>query len=177
MANEVAERWPLRNDQIVLMILAGSPAREVAAAYGLSERQVSSIFTDPRAADIKRLARERLQEKILETIEDELDVTSKLAVQVIKRTLEADIAPVHKAKANQDRVAIKVLQGRGFLRSEDRGAGAGFQVTNDQFDKLLTALGKADEAKNIDPFARPTIIEAELIDSSELTDEEKEDVA
>jgi hypothetical protein len=168
--------WPPRNDQIVLLALTGVPTTEIGAQFGMSQRNVQLIFNDPRANEIKKIAKARFQEKLIETIEEELDVASKLALKVIKRTLAADISPFHKAKSNQDRVAIKTLEGRGFLRSEDRGSGIGYQVTPDQFNKLMTALGKADEAKDIDPFEVPQLMPAEIVESDE-DEEGEEDVA
>jgi len=156
--------------------MTGTSAADVATQFKMSVRNVNMIFTDPRAGEIKKVAKARFQERVIETIEEELDVAAKLAVKVIKRTLNADISPMHKAKANQDRVAVKTLQGRGFFQAGDRSNGTGYQVTPEQFDKLMSALGKADEAQGIDPFA--SIPEAEVLSDEVVEDEEdEEDVA
>ena len=159
--SNLAQVWPVRNDQIVLLLLAGMPQKEVAAQFEMTRQMISRIANDPRAEEIIRSAREAISEKLLDGIEDELDAATRLSMKVIRRTLDADISPVHKAKANQDRVAVSVLRGRGYLSQEGRSEEGGFKVSPAQFDRLVGALAKADAAKKIDPFEN--IPEAEAV--------------
>ncbi len=161
--------WPLRNDQIVLRVLAVGRIKTVAEEFGLSVQQITNICKDPRGEEIIRAARERLREKLLENIEDQLDVAAKASLEVIKKTLDADIGVFHKAKANQDRVALKILGGRGFLRGDDRVDGGGTQLSEEQFGRLVKAMKASDEVRAIDPFEKEEepdeiIVEAEVLD-------------
>ena len=161
----MAQSWSLRNDQIVLLALSGTMnQRELGEAFGISHQQISQILRDPRAEEIITVARTKLQESLVESIEDQLDLASQAAVRVIKRTLEADIAPKHRAKPNQDRVAIATLRGRGFLKEEGKGGDSSFQVPADQFEAFVKALKKADAASEIDPFAGQEVLEAEIVE-------------
>ena len=158
--------WPIRNDQIVLMSVAGMDQATVAKHFGLTNQQISRILKDPRAQSVVERARERLQERIFEGVEAELDLAARAAVKAIKVTLNADISAFHKAKPNQDRVAIKILEGRGHLKSStDEGGDGGFRVTDEQFKKLMTAMEKSDAAEKIDPFAgREIVVEAQVVE-------------
>ena len=137
---------------IVLMLLGGAKQKEVAKEFGLSRQRISKIAEDPRAEAVIQKARESITDKLLGDIDDQLDLASRLSMKVIRRTLAADISPTHKAKGNQDRVAVSILRGRGFLSKDGESGEKGFQITPAQFDRLTEALAKADEAKKIDPF-------------------------
>ena len=159
--------WPLRNDQIVLSVLGGRDREEVAEEHGLTHQQISNIVNDPRAQEIISAARARIKEVLLEDIEDQLDLSAQLSLKVIRRTLEADISPVHKAKSNQDRVALKLLAGRGFLRTESRDGEQGLQMSADQHKRLLEGMEKAMRVRAIDPFEDKEIVveDAEIVAS------------
>ena len=148
-----ADRWGIKNDQIVLMsLMPGMNHAEVARQFGCTRQHVSQLVKDPRAGEIIEIAKRKLREHLIEGIEGELDVMARLAVKVIRKTLEADIDPLHGAKANQDRQASKLLEGRGFLREEGKGAEGGMQMSQDQFERLMKGMEKADEVRGIDPF-------------------------
>jgi len=146
--------WPAWKDQVVLWSLGGRTQAEIVeilAAGGrkITRQGISKIINDPRAEEVIKIYRAKLREGLMETIHDELDVASQLALKAIKRTLEADIAPIHKAKPNQDKVALKVLAGRGFLREESRTSEQGLHVPPDAFSRLVDAMDRADAAKEI----------------------------
>ena len=152
-ATNTAQVWPVRNDQIVLMLLGGMTQAAVGREYNLSRQAIAKIAKDPRAEEIIQRARETITEKLLGDMDEQLDLASRLSMKVIRRTLNADISPTHKAKGNQDRVAVSILRGRGFLSRESETGEKGFMITPAQFDRLTEALSKADAAKKIDPFA------------------------
>ncbi len=160
----LAQSWPVRNDMIVLMLLGGATQKDVAEQFKLTKQHISKIANDPRAEAVIQQAREKITENLLGDMEEQLDLSSRLSAKVLNRTLNADISPVHKAKGNQDRVAVAILRGRGFLSQEDR-ADQGLKISPVQFDRIAKALAKADEAQKIDPFAG--IPEAEVV---EVTD-------
>jgi len=160
------QKWPTRNDQIVLAVLAGATPADVARAFGMTRQNVAKILKSPMAQDVILAAKGKLREKLLEDIEDELDVMSKLALRKLRVTLDADITAVHKAKPNQDRVAMKLLEGRGFLRKE-RDDGGGFHMSEEQFGKLIQAMEKADAVQEIDPFSSPIEGEFELVEEDD----------
>lgn len=145
--------WTVRHDQICLLRATGTSERELAKTFNLARSTISNIVNDPRGQKIIELTRQKLRERIVEDVESQLDLATKASIKVLRRTLEADISPIHQAKANQDRVALKMLQGRGFLRTEQPGQGGGFQMAPEQFDRLVSAMAKADAAQGIDPFS------------------------
>ena len=148
--NKVQE-WPIRNDDIVLKVLAGVPVKIVADAYKMTPQNVSKICNNPKAAEIVKLARAKFQEKLVQSNEEKLGLLSNMAVDRLKTTLETDLPATAKAKPNQDRVALKILEGRGFLKVDKSGS-AGLQVPMEVWDKLMDGLKKSDEAMQIDPF-------------------------
>ena len=150
--NNLAQNWPVRNDQIVLLLLGGMTQQEVADQYKLTRQAVSKIARDPRAAEIITHAREAITEKLLADMDDQMTHAARLAIKCIRRTLEADITPTHKAKGNQDRVAVAMLRGRGFLSQETNEGERSFLISPAQFDRLVGAMEKSDEAKKINPF-------------------------
>ena len=160
--NNLAQNWPIRNDQIVLLLLGGMTQKEVAGQFKLTRQAISKIANDPRATEVITAARESITEKLLSDMDDQMTHAARLAIKSIRRTLEADINPVHKAKGNQDRVAVAVLRGRGFLTQETAEGERSLQMTPVQYDRLLGAMKKSDEVKGIDPFA--DIPEAEAVE-------------
>ncbi len=152
---------------IVLMLLGGAKQADVAKEFGLTRQAVSKIAKDPRAEEVIRQARETITDKLLGDIDDQLDLASRLSMKVIRRTLAADISPTHKAKGNQDRVAVSILRGRGFLSKDGESGEQGFHITPAQFDRLTEALAKADAAKKIDPFEGIPEVKAIEEDSDE----------
>ncbi len=157
--------WPLRNDQIVLSVLGGRKQREVAEEHGLTHQQISNIIRHPKAEEIIAIARNKLRDKLLGEMEDKMDLAAQASLKVLQKTLNADISPVHKAKSNQDRVALKILSGRGFLRAEERGEDGGLQMTGDQHKRLMEGLAKASRVRQIDPYEDKEIpvVEAKVV--------------
>jgi hypothetical protein len=172
----------LRNEQIVMFVLANPDLtyNQIGLVFGMSGENVRVIVKSNEGKEIITQARRRLREKLLESAEEQLDLQAKLAVKALQRTLEADISPTHKAKANQDRVATKVLQGRGLLKSgPDSGNKGGYQMSPEMFDRLERALSKADMAAGIDPFEGKPVIEGVIEEEKDdgRNEERKESVA
>ena len=154
-----------------MLFAAGVPISELAVAAGFSENHCRRILGTDHAKQIVQAIRIRLRERLLEDVEAQLDVSTKLSIQVIRKTLEADIPATHKAKPNQDRVAIKLLQGRGILKN-DIGAGGngGFSMSPEQFDRMMGAIERSDKATAGDPFEGLSEVqeaEYEVIDAEE----------
>lgn len=153
MGKDLSKSWTLRDDQIVLMsLMPNTTHQQIADMFGITRQAVSQKIADPRGQEIVEMARRRLRENLVEGIDGELDNLTRLAVRKLKVTLEADIAAVHGAKPNQDKVALSLLKGRGFLREEGKGAEGGIQMSPEQFGRLVEGMAKADEAQRIDPF-------------------------
>ena len=140
------QSWPLRNDEIVLKVMADIPVVDVAKAYNMTPQNVTKIIRDPRAQEIIKLARSKFQEKLVQETEEKLGLLSKLSVDALKVTLEEEMEATAKAKPNQDRVAMKILEGRGFLKVDKSGS-TGLQVPVEIWDKLVDGLRKADEVQ------------------------------
>jgi len=146
------EVWPLWKERVVILYMSGMTQQQVAdhmesLGHKLTRQAVSAIVRDPRAEELVEAAKAKFRETLITTIGEELDTASQLAVRAIKRTLEAEIHPIHQAKANQDRVAMKLLTGRGFLREDGHGEEAGYRIPPEQFGKLVKALEKSNRAK------------------------------
>lgn len=156
--------WSARNDMIVMMAFSGHYTNgQIGEKFGITAAQVGNIVNDPRAKEVLDIARHRLREKLMEDIEDQLDLTAKASLKVLKRTIKANISPMHKAKINQDRVALKLLQGRGFLSTEARREEEGTKMSDDQFNALVAAIEKSDRAKQI-PVLED--LEAEVVEDA-----------
>lgn len=164
----------LRKEQIIMFVLANPQMSydEIGEVFGMSKANVSAIMKSDDAKEIIQIARNRLREKLLEGVEGQLDLAAQAAVKVLKRTLDADISPVHKAKANQDRTAVAVLRGRGILKTEATTPNSGYQLSPEQMGRLERALNKADQAAQIDPFEGQTVIEAEVVDDDDIEEED-----
>lgn len=163
-------QWPVRNDQIVALAAVGVPSRDIAKQFGMSKGNVNRIVNDPRGQAMLTQLRQRWREKILEDIEGGLDVASKLAVKAVLKTLKADIPASKQAKANQDRVAIKILQGRGFLPGSDgSGDDGGLRMSDEQFGRLVGAIEKSSRVQEIDPF-EGRVLPAEVVEEGEDAD-------
>lgn len=152
MSGKAIKKWTTRNEHIALLWLTGKTQAEIAKMFGIHQSTVARIVGDPRVEELKARIREELRERVIDSVAAELDDAAQLAVRAIRRTLEADISPVHKAKPNQDRVALKVLQGRGHLAVVHEGETGSFQMSDDQFGRLMAAMSKADAAAKIDPI-------------------------
>lgn len=163
--------WSIRHDRVAMLYAAGVPIVEISKAVGFVVKTCQRIVDSEHGQKIVQTIRARLRERLLEDVEAQLDVTTKLSIQVIRRTLEADIPATHKAKPNQDRVAIKLLQGRGILKNDIGGSGTGgFSMSPEQFDRMMGAIGRSDQATAGDPFEGLDEVqeaEFEIIDGEE----------
>ena len=166
----LAQDWPLRNDQIVLMALGGVKQREIGEVFGLSHQQISLIIRDDRAKEIIEITRAKLRKNLTKGIEDELTLMAQASLKVLKKTLDADMGATHRAKPNQDRVAVAILRGRGFLREEGREEGSALQVPEEQFAKFMEAMQKAGRVREIDPFEGQEVLEAEVVEVGDGSD-------
>lgn len=152
MSGKAIKKWSPRNEHIALLWLTGKSQAEIAKMFNISQSTVSRVLKDPQTEELRVRIREELRSRVIDTVAAELDDAAQLAVRAIRRTLEAEISPVHRAKPNQDRVALKVLQGRGHLSILPEGDAGGMQMSDEQFGRLLSAMSKADKASKIDPI-------------------------
>ena len=101
MAKKNTTSVALRNDRIALMsLMPGADGKQmthaaIAGEFNLTRQTISDILKSDEAMALIGMARERLREHLIESIEDGLDEMGVMAVNVIKRTLEADISAVH----------------------------------------------------------------------------------
>lgn len=137
--------WSPQFEQVVLLYVTGMPVSTIAKKFKLRASHVEEILAHEKARDIIESARRKLREKIQEDIGADLDNISKLATQRLRETLEASIPPLHRAKINQDRVALQILEGRGFL-NESPGRLGGIRISPEQLTKLVAAMEKAQLA-------------------------------
>lgn len=160
--------WPLWKEQVVFLILAGNTQQEVAdilekQGITISRQGISAIMQTEEAKGLVAAVKIKFRENLMTSIEEELDAASQLALRAVKKTLSADLTAIHKAKPNQDRVALKVLQGRGYLAVESPMREQSLQVPPEILGKLVTALEKSAQAKDIDPFEnKGPVVEAEV---------------
>jgi hypothetical protein len=145
--------WTAIEDQIVILWSTGHFSETaLAEKFNLPAPYVKQVLKDPRAETTRMLVRDRIRENLVQSVEGELTYLASKAVQVIKQTLEAEISPLHQAKGNQDKVALAVLKGMGYLGDgENRGAG-GLQLSPEQHSALLKAIEKSDRVAQTTPF-------------------------
>jgi hypothetical protein len=172
----IERAWPLWKEQAVFLVLAGNTQQEVVdilskQGINVTRQAISAMMKTDEAKSLVRVVKEKFRENLLESIEDQLDAAAKLALRSVKRTLSAEISPTHKAKPNQDRVAIKVLQGRGFLSVESETKNIAPQVPPEIWGKLVGALEKSARVGDVDVFANSgPVVEAEIIEEEEDDD-------
>ena len=139
---------------VELFFLIGVPKREVAESVGVPVKVVEKTIKDPRARELVESARQKILEEtsqdIKERVGHKVNRLRSKAAEALDRTLSADINPLHKAKPNQDRVALKVLQGTGDLDDKSERETGGITLTEEQFDRLLDGLTKADRVAAMD---------------------------
>lgn len=159
MSNSTAvvtiDNWSEKHTRVVeLYYLLGAGPAEIESNTGFSKSKIYRIIKDPRAKEIAETARAKILEKtsedIAERVGHKVNELRGKAADALDRTLSADINPLHKAKSNQDRVALKVLQGSGDLDSEREGDRGGIVMTPEMFDRLVTAFEKADRVSQMD---------------------------
>lgn len=143
--------WGAMEDQIVLLYATGHfTHKDLGNRFEIASDQVKRILGDPRAEEIRALAREKIREGLVRGVEDELPQLASYAVQCIKRTLMAEISPTHVAKANQDRVALKVLTGIGYLREDGTTPEGGITLSPEQHKSLIDAIDRSNRVKQAD---------------------------
>ena len=143
------ETWAEKHDAIVYEHLRGLGDSDIAKRFGLSMKQVRAVLARPEALAIESAFRQQIAEKISDSVGERLIHATTRAVEVIEQTLEEDLTPGTAAKAHQDRVAIKVLEGQGFLTKDGEASRAGESLTPHDVNRLVEALTKADESKRL----------------------------
>lgn len=146
------KKWTLRNEQIIIMRMAGATQEEIGKAFGISRKAVERIEKHPQAAIVEEEMRAALRERLLDDIESQLDQATRDSMKAIMVTVGAEMSAFHPAKSNQDRVALKVLEGRGYLGKEKNDEGS-VTLSSEQFSVLIEQMKKSDAAQQIDPFA------------------------
>lgn len=160
----VVRRWGPQEDQAVILYATGTITRpELARQFGWTEDRVANILADERANAIREDLREKVKEALLVDVKDQLPNLVQLSANVLRKTLQAEISPIHPAKANQDRVALAVLKGMGYLLEESgSGPQGGLTLSPEQHSALVAALDRANQAREIDVM--PTL-PAEIIEN------------
>lgn len=152
MSNALAKPWSDTDQKIVEMhFILGIPKNEIAQSLSVPRRLVQRTINDPRTKELVKAARQKILERTSRDMDERVGHMVRGlrtdAAKALGRTLEADISPLHKAKPNQDRVALKVLQGTGDLVDKSEAEPGGITLTDDQFDRLLEGLQKADRVQ------------------------------
>lgn len=162
----LAVPWGDTQKRIVeLHFLLGMPLGEIAGMLKVSKRTVKDVIEDPRTEELVAKVRDRMTdmqaENLAEQVKGRIDSLRVSAAGALQKTLTHDIHPLHKAKPNQDRVALKLLQGTGDLRDRSEEQKGGITLTETQFDRLLEGLTKADRVREIQVATGP-VVDAEI---------------
>lgn len=133
---------------IVSLHIAGNPNKKIAAAVGITPERVSQVLSDPQAIAVIQRVKNSMRLKMEEDIEDKLVVLASESVDRIAETITHEFLPGSDEHEHQDRVAIKVLQGTGFLKKESpEGGGKTREVPSTRLlERLASALEKANTA-------------------------------
>lgn len=157
MGQALARAWSETDQKIVEMhFILGISIPEIADSLKVPRRLVKRTVEDPRTKELVKSARQKILERtsrdMTERVGHMVDGLRADAAKALAKTLEAEISPLHKAKPNQDRVALKVLQGTGDLVDKSETERGGITLSDDQFDRLLEGLSKADrvQAQKVD---------------------------
>lgn len=167
----VARRWTAKENKIVMLDLLGDLTQaEIGEIVGYSQSWVGKILKDPRAVEVREAFRKRSLEKMIETADQKLDTLVDKAVDKLDVTLSADIAATSKAKPNQDKVSLKLLEGRRLLKrgpEEGSGRGSGPLFSPEGEKRFLDMMEKANKVKDIDPFDEVPEAEYEVIEDAQ----------
>lgn len=143
--NAVVKSWTTLEDQIVILSSTGHFSElTLAQNFNVSVPYVKKVLSDPRAQVVLATVRDKIRENLVHSVEGELTYLASKAVQVLKVTLEAELPATHDAKPNQDKVALAVLKGMGYLGEEANKGGGGLQLSPEQHSSLLAAIEKSD---------------------------------
>lgn len=154
------EAWEV---QVVLLDMTGFfTAEDLAERFKKSVVTIQRRLRDPQAETIRAEARQKIKEKTEQEVIDEIPNLVKLAVKALKRTLEADITAVHKAKANQDKVALAVLTGSGLLKPEtaDEDKQGGLRMSPEQHKDIIAALEKSAKVRELHAIPMQELVTA-----------------
>lgn len=144
--------WKPVHDKIVGLHLAGWRNVDIAEALDITPITVTRVLADPKGRAIIEGTQKKMREKMRHNIEDALLELSETSVRNIAKTVNEDIPVMSKQKVHQDNVGFRLLailgyDKKGSGQAPAGGGGSAPLLSEDQGERLLRALSRADEVK------------------------------
>jgi hypothetical protein len=143
----VAEDWSEQQEAIALLYAKGSEIDVIASALGLPKAVVASVLEDPRAIQTVQYFRAEVAKVLGEKVAPKLEALAFRAAQRIEETLDHTFVAGSQAKHHQDRLAMKLLEGKGFLKAQEGETGE--TITRRDLEKFEASMRKALEAREL----------------------------
>lgn len=134
------------------MYLAQYDYKQIAEITGYTKEYVNQIVASAKGQSLVEEFQDQVRAKLFDKLQDRFESIAELALDAIEKTLKADIAPVHKMKPNQDRVALKVLTEMGLLagkKDEGDEGGPGLHLSPEGEKALIAAIEQSDRVEEI----------------------------
>lgn len=155
------KNWKSRHTTVIALSVLGESNEAIAEKTGYTPQRVSQILNDPKGLELREEMEQRFRENLTEDVASRLERLAVKAVDALEETLSANISAIHKAKPNQDRVALKILEGQGHLRSEGTPGSGGIQLPPEMAGAFLKAIERANRVQEINALPQ---LEAEVTD-------------
>lgn len=151
MASAAIQKWKPIHENVVQLHISGMKNKRIAKLCGLTKERVSQILCDPQARVIIRQRNLRVREELAKEMDGRLLILSERSVERLEETMDVAEQTGTDAKKHQDNVALKILQGRGFLtRTVDESRTRERQpIEASLLERLTSAMEKANKAREM----------------------------
>lgn len=145
----VVKNWGPKHELCVALHIADKRNYEIAVILGWTKEYVSMVLNMPQAQAEIRRAILKIREISGAEVEGRVQQHAETAVKRVGETLDAEFLVGTRSKEHQDRTALKILEGTGYLpgkKDEERG-GISEKLTAPLVEKLAASLELAAKAK------------------------------
>lgn len=161
------QKWGPKHDQVVFLHCLGYDNILIAAELGIGKMYVSKLLRDPQAQRKILEFRKKTQKNLIEGVEGRLLRLADESVKRLEETMGEQFELGTRAKEHQDKTALSLLRGTGFLKSEVVKEKQVDSLTTEQANLLQSAINKSMQFR-----------EAEVVDavfSVEAVEKQKEE--
>jgi len=144
------KNWKPRHENVVMLHLGGWNNIAIANYTRMTPERIYQILQTPQAQALIASQMDRIRERFGSDVSDKLLKLTEISVNRVSETLEQDFIPGTDAKKHQDKVALEIMKGKGFLNGADPSAVNHEQkVSVSLLEKFTNALERANEAKSL----------------------------
>lgn len=144
------QKWGPKHDQVVFLHCLGYDNILIAAELGIGKMYVSKLLRDPIAQRKILEFRRKTQQKLIDGVEGRLLRLADESVKRLEETMEEAFEPGTRAKEHQDKTALALLRGTGFLKSEVVKEKEVNTLTKDQAELLHSAISKSMSFREVE---------------------------